>query len=544
MRKKVNIKVWKCFIFICVAQVLLLTFWGTQKKGFYVDELWSYGLANSYYHPHVFWEDAMEDQWQSGEYFKEYIEVEPNQRFRYDSVVYNLKNDAHPPLYFAILHTASSLFPGTFSKWYALIPNIIYFVFAQILLLKISQKLFKSDRLALMVVMLWGFALGTVSTVMFLRMYMLSTLCGLLTLNFHYNLVIKKDYKLKNWLLLILCSFWGYMSHYYFFIYAFFLSAFFVFCLLAKREWKKILWYCSSMMSSLLLVLIMTPWAFQSLFGDKYVEQAGQKQALIDILWKLWEFAGFFAQDFFCNLLIIPVILGGIGLIAGVQCFRKSRWRFFTENPERTEEVIITLAPAIFYFIISALCSPWMSARYIYSIYPMLFLMVVWFGYNGFVALGLPVKKTAVGIAGLIFILSVISYGYIGVGYLYSEQTQIDEAMAPYDGSDCAFITYNYYRVTEKALELSRMNRVWTTVPQAKRIKQMADTLDDSVDSMIVYVEEFEKVDDKDPEQIMEDIMNLFIENTDFDAYERVEDYVSLYENNCVAYHVYKSENQ
>ena len=91
MREKKNSKVWKCFVFICVIQTLMMVFWGTQKKGFYVDELWSYGLANSYYHPHVFWEDALEDQWQPGEYFKEYIEVEPDQRFRYDSVVYNLK---------------------------------------------------------------------------------------------------------------------------------------------------------------------------------------------------------------------------------------------------------------------------------------------------------------------------------------------------------------------------------------------------------------------------------------------------------------------
>lgn len=541
MRKKKNGKVWKCFVFICAIQTLMMVFWGTQKKGFYVDELWSYGLANSYYHPHVFWEDALEDQWQPGEYFKEYIEVEPNQRFRYDSVVYNLKNDAHPPLYFALLHTLCSLFPGTFSKWYALIPNIIYFVLAQILFFKVSQKLFKNKWLALIPVMLWGFALGTVSTVMFLRMYMLSTVCGLLTLNFHYNLIIKKDYGIKNWLLLILYSFFGYMSHYYFFIYAFFLSAFFVFCLLAKKEWKKLVWYCSSMMTSLLLVLLMAPWAFQSLFGDKYVEQAGQKQALIDILWKLWEFANFFAQDFFCNLLIIPVVLGFIGIIAGIRCFRKKKWRFFTENPEKTEEVTITLMPAVFYFIISALCSPWMSARYIYSIYPILFLMVVWFGYNGLVTLGLPAKKTAMGIMVITFILSLVSYGYLGVGYRYLEQTQVDEAIEPYYGSDCAFITYNYYRVTEKALELSHMNRVWTTVPQAARIKQMADTLDDSVDSMVVYVEEFEEAEGIDPEQIMKDTMDLFIENTDFDAYERVENYISIYENNCVAYHVYKA---
>ena len=127
------------------------------------------------------------------------------------------------------------------------------------------------------------------------------------------------------------------------------------------------------MMTSLLLVLLMAPWAFQSLFGDKYVEQAGQKQALIDILWKLRKFANFFAEDFFCNLLIIPVVLGFIGIIAGIRCFRKKKWRFFTENLEKTEEVTITLMPAVFYFIISALCSPWMSARYIYSIYPILF---------------------------------------------------------------------------------------------------------------------------------------------------------------------------
>ena len=139
------------------------------------------------------------------------------------------------------------------------------------------------------------------------------------------------------------------------------------------------------------------------------------------------------------------------------------------------------------------------------------------------------------------FILSVVSYGYIGVGYRYLEQTQVDEAIEPYYGSDCAFITYNYYRVTEKALELSHMNRVWTTVPQAARIKQMADTLDDSVDSMVVYVEEFEEAEGIDPEQIMKDTMDLFIENTDFDAYERVENYISIYENNCVAYHVYKA---
>ena len=103
--------------------------------------------------------------------------------------------------------------------------------------------------------------------------------------------------------------------------------------------------------------------------------------------------------------------------------------------------------------------------------------MIVWFGYNGLVTLGLPAEKTAIGITVITFILSVVSYGYIWVVYRYLEQKQVDEAIEPYYGSDCAFITYNYYRVTEKALELSHMNRVWTTVPQAARIKRKESVL-------------------------------------------------------------------
>ena len=246
-------------------------------------------MANSYYRPHIYW-NGLEDQWEPGSYFEEYIEVDEGEQFRYDSVVYNLKNDAHPPLFFMVLHTVSSFFPETFSKWYALAPNILYCLVAMFLVLRISQKLFRSNRMALLTAGLWGFALGTANMVVYLRMYMMSAMFALLTLNFHYNLLIKKKYDVKHWFLLILCSFAGYMTHYYFFIYAFFLSAFFVFGLLAQKKVKELIWYCSSMMASLLVVLVLAPWAFENLFGNGYSQQAagGLDMGIVNFLWYLW----------------------------------------------------------------------------------------------------------------------------------------------------------------------------------------------------------------------------------------------------------------
>ena len=32
-------------------ELIFALFWGSKKEGYYIDEPWSYGLANSYYQP-------------------------------------------------------------------------------------------------------------------------------------------------------------------------------------------------------------------------------------------------------------------------------------------------------------------------------------------------------------------------------------------------------------------------------------------------------------------------------------------------------------
>ena len=119
---------------IILIQLLYSTFMFVYKKnGTHSDEIWSYGLANSYYKPFVYLPDGIyQDEyrggyegsditgkWIDGKVMNDYVTVQKGERFTYGSVYHNQVLDHHPPLYYSILHTICSFFPDRFSFWYA-----------------------------------------------------------------------------------------------------------------------------------------------------------------------------------------------------------------------------------------------------------------------------------------------------------------------------------------------------------------------------------------------------------------------------------------
>ena len=74
-----------------------------KKQGTHSDELWSYGLANSYYKPFIYLEDGIyqddytggyegsdiANKWIDGCVMNDYLTVQEGQRFSYDSVYHN-----------------------------------------------------------------------------------------------------------------------------------------------------------------------------------------------------------------------------------------------------------------------------------------------------------------------------------------------------------------------------------------------------------------------------------------------------------------------
>ena len=64
----------------------------------------------------------------------------PDDRFDYAQVYENQIIDAsHPPLYYALVHTVCSFFPGVFSKWLAYSINVLAMAGILIMLYKIGR---------------------------------------------------------------------------------------------------------------------------------------------------------------------------------------------------------------------------------------------------------------------------------------------------------------------------------------------------------------------------------------------------------------------
>lgn len=114
-------KPYMLLILLIAVQLIYTSFcFVTKKQGCHSDEIWSYGLANSYYQPFIYMKDGVfiddmtvddvinYNEWESGEVFKDYITVQPGERFAYGSVYHNQTLDHHPPLYYMLLHTVCS----------------------------------------------------------------------------------------------------------------------------------------------------------------------------------------------------------------------------------------------------------------------------------------------------------------------------------------------------------------------------------------------------------------------------------------------------
>lgn len=252
-------------ILILLQLTRLIYVFTVEKTGVHSDEIWGYGLANSYYKPHIFMTNDEEtetyaDKWVSGEVFKDYITVDEEDRFAYDSVLSNMKIDSHPPLYYLILHTISSIFMGEYSLWYGFSINLVCFVVLQIFLYKLMKFLTKSDAWALMMVAFYGFSVGTLDAFIFVRQYGMVTMFAVMTMYYHAKLLYsqKKEEFRNNLIKLAVAVMGGSLTHYYFIVFVFIMAACFFFYYLLKRKNGRLLAYSLVMMGAVLVTFTMS----------------------------------------------------------------------------------------------------------------------------------------------------------------------------------------------------------------------------------------------------------------------------------------------
>lgn len=171
-----------------IVLICLCGWWAVRKEGFFLDEIYSYGLANSSYAPFLNWYYNGEHSFDGNlpeavfeqQDFVNYISVQKNDRFNYASVYYNQTQDIHPPLFYFLLNTVCSLFPGSFTKWTGLGMNFVLLGGTLAALYALGMELFADWKKALFVCALYAFNREMISNVTMVRMYMLMTLLTIL----------------------------------------------------------------------------------------------------------------------------------------------------------------------------------------------------------------------------------------------------------------------------------------------------------------------------------------------------------------------------
>ena len=478
---------------ILIAQIILIVGAGIQKKGYFVDELWGYGLANSYYHPHIYSDYAFaNDEYKSPDYFRDYLEVSEDEAFKYDSVFYNQSMDAHPPLFYCVLHTICSVFKNTFSKWYGIIPNIIYFTIASIGLYILSKELIQNQYIALFPVIYWGFSLQTVSYTILVRMYMLFTMFVVMNSLLHYIYFSHQEKWNIRWdVALVLINVGGFLTQYYYYIFAFFLSAFTALFILLKREWKQFLHYCGVMLSSVALAFFIFPGIVHTFIDnrgaeavDNLVSDRSWLSLLEGFIKNINEKMLYGYSKWFTVLIIIAVCMA---IIFGIL-------KNFNTTVGEVVKSINWTAPALWvalltYMIVIIKISPYIADRYYYAITPIFWLLMVHLIYKGF---GKLKHGAEIGIClfSLCVVLSVIQ-GYKDgkIMYQFKNQGKNMEEIQKFKGSSCVYITNGReYTAVLHALEFQNFSEIKIINVSWKNLTE-AEIHNDGP-SIVVYVDD------------------------------------------------------
>ena len=222
---------------------------------FLIDDMLSFSLSNT---PGG-WVGHEVLGWISNNEFKRFAVID--NPFDYVNVFNNQAADCHPPFYYMIIHTISSVFKGKLSYWYGYIPNIIFYLLSSIMVEKITFKITNKRYFSLLAMLLFIINPKVLEYVAFIRMY---PLVGLFALCFVYaamSFFNIKEVKIKTYVLLIFITALGCLTHYYSYVIYFFFSIVVGLTLLLKKHFKELILYSLSILSGIGLALIIFPQA-------------------------------------------------------------------------------------------------------------------------------------------------------------------------------------------------------------------------------------------------------------------------------------------
>ncbi|MCL2080445.1 MAG: hypothetical protein FWH17_11595 [Oscillospiraceae bacterium] len=223
-----------------------MVYWGTQKEGYHIDEMYSLMLIRGDGIDRPYNYDVFYNTWYTADDLKGSIGVIPEYAF---SGVFESSNP-----YWHLLHTAYSFTPGEHSIWPSVALNLIFYIGSLTVIYALSLIFIKNSYLAMLPGLLWGLSGAAVNLVVFIRFYMFKTFICLLLVYLVYTLIQKR---VTGWRYLLvipiaILSYLGAFTHQYFLVFALSLSLGAGIYLIMRRRYKVLLIFAGAMSAAIL----------------------------------------------------------------------------------------------------------------------------------------------------------------------------------------------------------------------------------------------------------------------------------------------------
>ena len=377
--RKTEILVIAIFLII---QTIIYVCVGVKKSYLHMDEAYSFGLTN---YERIDIEDNEDffNTWHTKEYYEDYLSVQEDEVGDYTPVYENQKNDVHPPLYYLMLRFAMGFTKGHFSKWSGIVLNIIIYAFVTVFMYLILRNLLKdeknSNRKAIILAFMSSIILASLSNVIYIRMYALLTLNILITVFLHIKLLESKKINPKLLICIGISVLAGVLTHYYYLFYLVVLYLIFLIKYIKEKNLKTLSYYTLTMIISGIISLIIFPYSIQHMFfgyrGQGVINNLGNIHEIIPSIFSQIYNLNYYV---FNNLMVIIIVI-----IIGILIYNKIRKKgMFKISKEKKEVLKIIYIPTAFFFVITAIASPWNVLRYIVPVCGLIFILIIYYLYK------------------------------------------------------------------------------------------------------------------------------------------------------------------
>lgn len=517
-------------VLVLAVQAVMMGYFGHKKIGYFVDEIYTYELAND---ENTFFSqtDGYLNGWVDGAFFQEAMSVDGLGDLDYATVYHNQEKDVHPPFYYAVIHTVSALFHGQVSKWIGILPNMVFCLLTTVLLYLVAARLFPNRVLALLTAALWALSVGTMTTAVFIRMYALLTCLATALVLVHLRAledVRRGKLRKRNAALLFVTTLLGILTQYYFLVLCFFLCGIFFVYLCATRRWKLLAGYTVLEGAAVCAAVAIFPRMLFHIFGGSRGKEAFENAAVEgDFLNRIKSVFSIISSQLFnswikeCVLLAIAVVVvyffwrhvlhiklskgkPGTAMVCTMNVHLDEKLQVRVAD---TTLIVVALGlVAVGYCAMIAKVAPYQVDRYYMCIYPMVSLCVSYLLYQ---VVHLCVKNRtacALILSVIAICVTVASYRGQSVNYLYEYYQARYDALQPYQTYPVVYLTINgthNNRADTFAMEYLHAPYVFCCEKGDYTGVEKAAASRDISQGFLLYVQDYGKMSD---EEIREEI--------------------------------------